>query len=389
MKLIAILLLIHILSLTGYGQAVDSVRIDRDTTQFNTSNAFLFTHGNYETFNNSFITGSSFAVIRSQDNPRIYVDGIPMNPMISTNTYFADYLGGMNLLSYDIEKARIKTLANGSRINAGQYNNSIDFKTFDVKRGKTACQFEVNHFTAFTYQDIETPGYSTLTNVNVQQGFNKFGYRASFSNGFMNDYLPENGLQRYSGNVKLNYQPIKAISLAGFIDYSNFKDFKREADHLDETMPTNEEYGLNNGSGKNALKSNRLFTYVNADITLTKGMSVYGKWAQVNTADQAERYIFFNYKYSDGYYWIGDFNNNDYKDQSTYKDVGIRFVQSINKNALFNFNIGYSQNNHHYDSKHLFYLILQSGGLSGGNIILDAVTREKVFYTSLKLSNKF
>lgn len=388
MKLFRILLLIHFLSMTVYGQQMDSIRINHDTICFTTPNAFYFNHQNYETFNNSFITGSSFAVIRSQDNPRIYVDGIPMNPMIFTNTHYTDYLGGMNLLSYDIEKVMIKTLAHESRINAGQYNNSMDFKTFDVKPGKTKSQFEVNHFTAFTYQDIENRGYSTLTNVNVQQGFKKFGYRASFSNGYMNDYLPENGLQRYSGNVKLNYQPFKAISLAGFIDYSNFKDFKREADHLDETMNSDviPGYTFFNGSGKNTLKATRLFAYINADLTLAKGMTVYGKWAQVNTGDHAERYIFFNWDNFDGPSYIGNYEYNDCKDRSTYSDIGFRWIHPIKKNGLINFNIGYSINDHHYDRNQENYNFIGEGFRSPYNT--KPVTIEKVFYTSLKISTK-
>lgn len=227
MKFFKLFLLLNLPVFVVSGQDVDTTLIKSDSLEFRTTNAFLIPRKNYETFNNSFITGNSVATIRSQDNPKILIDGIPINPILLNNTDYNEFLGHMHLLSYDIQSVDVNTLQNDSRIVSGNYNNAISFNTSDIQLGKRAYQFEVNNFTSLAYQDFDTLGYSTIFNLKVQKSYDKFGYRVSLNNGYQNDYIPENGLQRFGGNLKLKYNPFKALVLSGFLDYTQFKDFKR------------------------------------------------------------------------------------------------------------------------------------------------------------------
>jgi hypothetical protein len=211
MKFLKLFLLLNLLSIVVSGQDFDTTLIELDTSKFRTTNAFLIQQKNYETFNNSFITGNSSAIIRSQDNPKILLDGIPINPILINNTHYTEFLGQMHLLSYDIQGVSVHTLKNDNKIVSGNYNNAISFNTNEIKLGNNLPQFEVNNFTTLAYQDFDSTGFSTIFNFKAQKSFEKFGYRLSLTNGFQNDYIPEDGLQRYEGNLKLKYKPTKRM----------------------------------------------------------------------------------------------------------------------------------------------------------------------------------
>ena len=211
-------------------QVADSSFQKSETNRFSTPNGFIVTKSKLELFNSSFITGNAYAIIRNQDNPKIFVDGIPVNPIFGSNVPFQEFIGDMNFLSFDLQDISTETLRSGNNIVSGTHNNSVKFITHEIKLNSKGPQFELNNFTSVEYQDKDTLGFSTLNNFNFQQGFEKFGYRFSIINGFLNDYIPENGLQRYGGNLKLKYEPFKKVSLNGFIDYTKFQSFKCRPD---------------------------------------------------------------------------------------------------------------------------------------------------------------
>jgi hypothetical protein len=367
MKFFNIFLLLNLLSIIISGQTLDTIKID--TSRIRTTNAFLIQQKNYETFNNSFITGNSSAIIRSQDNPKILMDGIPLNPILVNNTHYTEFLGQMHLLSYDIQGVNVHTLQNEDKIISGNYNNVISFNTNDIKLGHNSPQFEVNNFTTLAYQDFDSIGFFTIFNFKAQKSFEKFGYRLSLNNGFQNDYIPENGLQRYGGNLKLKYDPIKQILFTGFLDYSNFKDFKR--------------------TGDNYLKSNRLLTYINADITLTDWLLLYGRYSLNNVSDITERDLYY-----DGEYWNGEqynesyFERNNYRYASSYFDIGLNFKKVIVRNTFINLKLGYNLNRLKYFNEIETDYHHSNGNFGNSKYKSEPEETEKVLYTALKFKNK-
>lgn len=370
MKFFKLFLFLNLLSIVISGQDIDTSFIQLDTVKFRTTNAFLIQQKNYETFNNSFITGNSSTIIRSQDNPKILIDGILLNPILLNNTHYTEFLGQMHLLSYDIQGVNVHTIQNEDKIVSGNYNNVINFNTNDIKLGNNLLQFEVNNFTTLAYQDFDSIGFSTIFNFKVQKSFEKFGYIFSLNNGFQNDYIPENGLQRYGGNLKLKYNPIKQILFTGFLDYTNFQDFKR--------------------SGDNNLKSNRLLTYVNADISLTEWLLLYGRYSLNNVSDISEREL--NY---DGEYWNGEqynesyFEKNNYKYASSYFDIGLNFKKVLVRNTFINLKLGYNLNKLKYFNEIETDYYHSNGSSSIWKYKSEPEETEKVFYTALKLQNKY
>lgn len=340
---------------------MDTASISTDTTRFSTPNPFVMRVNNYETFNNSFITGNSYALIRSEDNPQILLDGIPMNPWIGYNTHYAEFLGSMNVLSYDLQQAEVTTLQSNGRIISGSYNNAINFKTYELMLGKSSPKFAVNNFSTIDYQDFDTLGLSTVINISARQSFKKLGYRLSVNNGFQNDYIPKNGLQRYGGNLKFKYQPHESVMLNCFVDFTSFLGFKRE---------------------DNVLKSNRLISYLDADITLTKSITLHGKYSLNNVSDFSERYLFNGEAYGRNYH-----NKLEYRYRTSYSHVGLSFHEKIMEKANLNVDFGYSNLKVNYINERETFN--GSGdGYTFNSRYAKASPGEQTLYASFKLSNK-
>ena len=370
MRVVILFILLNFVSFIASGQTSDTTFVELDTTKFRTVNPFLLNQANYEGINNSFITGSAIATIRSQDNPLVLIDDIPINHR--NNTATTEYLGLMNFLTFDIQGVSVQTLRNEDRIISGDNNNSISYSTDDIILGKDSAQFEVNNFTSLSYQDFDTIGYSTIFNFSAKKSYDKIGYRLSLNNGFQNDFFPENGIQRYGGNVKLKYNPVEAVLLTGFLDYTNFNDFKR--------------------TGDNTLKSNRLFSYINADISLTDWFTLYGKYSRHTLSERMERvfnndFLFFGDILDENYN-----EKNNYNYASSYFDIGLDLNREIVNNTFINFKLGYNQNNLDYSGeKETDYIISDTSSDISRDYFNSRWNRfeaEKVIYTSLKLQNK-
>jgi hypothetical protein len=370
MKFLKLFLLLNLLSIVVSGQDFDTTLVELDTSKFRTTNAFLIQQKNYETFNNSFITGNSSAIIRSQDNPKILIDGIPINPILINNTHYTEFLGQMHLLSYDIQGVSVHTLKNDNKIVSGNYNNAISFNTNEIKLGNNLPQFEVNNFTTLAYLDFDSTGFSTIFNFKAQKSFEKFGYRLSLNNGFQNDYIPENGLQRYGGNLKLKFKPTKRMLFTGFLDYTNFQDFKR--------------------TGDNNLKSNRLLTYINTDITITEWLLLYGRYSLNKVSDISERDL--NYV---GEYWNGEqysesyFEKINYKYASSFFDIGFCFNKKVVRNTRINLKLGYSLNNINYFNENETDYRHSNGNYGKSKYKSEPEETEKALYSSFELRNKY
>ena len=351
-------------------QVADSALQKTDSIRFQTSNGFIVKKNNFELFNSSFITGNAYGVIRSQDNPKISVDGIPVNPnLYNNNAPYPEFLGNMNLLSFDLEEVSCGTLISGNKIVSGTHNNAIEFKTTEIILNRKEPVFEFNNFTAFEYQGKDTLGYSTITNFNFQQGYEKFGYRFSIINGFHNDYISENGLQRYGGNFKLKYKPYKKISLNGFIDYTNFQSFKR--------------------TGENNLDADRLFTWATIDVDLTRGFQLYGKYAFKLVSDISQRNITDEWSWEEDYFYSEYYLEKiKYKYNNSFWDIGLNFKKSLTDNALINVNLGYYlSNNQHFGRFESYY---HNNHNSYAEYIskLEPKTKESLGYSSLNFKYK-
>lgn len=393
MKLLKLSLLLNFLSIIVFGQTPDTVSVKADTSQFRTTNAYLKLQKNYETFNNSFITGNSFATIRSQDNPKMLIDGIPINPILVKNTDYNEFLGHMHLLSYDIQSINFHTLQNDNKIVSGNYNNAISFNTSDIQLGKSAYHFEANNFTTLAYQDIDSKGYSTVFNFKAKKSYEKFGYRVSLNNGFQNDYIPNNGLQRYGGNLKLKYNPIKPLFITGFLDYTSFEDSKRSGERIQTSIESINGIDENNvqwnefliNIGENKLTSNRLFTYINADFDIAEWLAIYGKYSYKKVSDSSERYIENK---------IDNHSNETYDEKrnymvsSSYFDIGLRFKKLIEENTSINLAMGYNTNGLKYADETIKYYLYPQRSLSYLSNNWKPSETEKVLYSSLKLQNK-
>lgn len=116
MKSFNLIFLLSIFSIIVSAQSANTIIIKNDTTTFTTTNSFITYKTNYETLNNNFITGNSYATIRSQDNPRIFVDGMPINPIFINNLHYAEFLGSTHLLSYDLQNASVTALQANNKI---------------------------------------------------------------------------------------------------------------------------------------------------------------------------------------------------------------------------------------------------------------------------------
>lgn len=366
--------------------------VEPDTIAFKTTNAFLTHQKNYETFNNSFITGNSVATIRSQDNPKILIDGIPINPIFIDNTGYNEFLGHMHLLSYDIQDVNVNTFHNDYRIISGNYNNAISFHTSDIQLGESAYQFEANNFTSLAYQDFDSPGYSTVFNLKAQKSFEKFGYRVSLNNGFQNDYIPENGLQRYGGNLKLKYNPVKPLLLTGFVDYTHFEDSKWSGEKIQTSINSLVVIDENNmylddfffDVGENSLTSNRLFTYINADLDIADWLAIYGKYSYNKVSDSTKRYIEHEI---DGFPNVIYDEKRNYTVSSSYFDIGLNFKKLLEENTSVNLTIGYNKNGIKYEDKAIEFYRHSSRERYAPSLRKPTLT-EGVLYSSFKLQNK-
>src|SRR5690606_798565 len=257
------------------------------------------------------------------------------------NTGYNEFLGHMHLLSYDIQGVNIHTLQNDNKIVSGNYNNAINFNTSDIQLGKSAYQFEANNFTTLAYQDINSKGYSTIFNFKAKKSYEKFGYRVSLNNGYLNDYIPNNGLQRYGGNLKLKYNPIKPLTITGFLDYTNFEDSKRSGEKIPTSFKSLTVIDESNAYwddiffniGENNLTSNRLFTYINAHLDIADWLAIYGKYSYKKVSDSSKRYIeneidsLSNVIYDE---------KRNYTVSSSYFDIGLSFNKWIEENTSIN-----------------------------------------------------
>src|SRR5688500_5337256 len=95
------------------------------------TNSLLTPFKNFETINNSFITGSAIPFLRNQNNPLITIDGIPANPTLLVNLPYKEFVGYSHLLSYDVEALSVNTFSTDSRIASGRFSNSIILSTKD------------------------------------------------------------------------------------------------------------------------------------------------------------------------------------------------------------------------------------------------------------------
>jgi hypothetical protein len=231
-------------------------------------------------------------------------------------------------------------------------------------------------------------GYSTIFNFKVQKSYEKFGYRVSLNSGFQNDYIPNNGLQRYGGNLKLKYNPFKALVLTGFLDYTYFSDFKRSGEKFQDTIKSFFIEDIIINLGENKLTSNRLFTYINADLNLTEWLAIYGKYSYNSVSDSSERYLNFN-----GTNWNGNpysecyDEKRNYKYTSSYFDFGLNFNKLIEGNTFINFTLGYNRNGLKYsDAVYKYYR--KSSGYNYSYNKEEPTETEQAIYSALKLQNK-
>ena len=75
-------------------QSNDSIAFFRDSAYSSvTTNSLLTPHENFETINNSFITGSAIPFLRNQNNPLITIDDIPANPTLLINLPYKEFIG--------------------------------------------------------------------------------------------------------------------------------------------------------------------------------------------------------------------------------------------------------------------------------------------------------
>lgn len=369
MKLVVLIFYLGFIPFVVLGQGMDAERVVNDSTHLETSNAFIIHEKNYETVNNSFITGNSRVMIRSQSNPKLLLDGIPVNPILFNSLHYTEFQGSMHVLSFDMQNAGLNYLQHDDKIISGHYNNAISFKTQDIILGNYSPLFEVNSFSALNYQDIDKTGGSTILNFNVQQGFKNFGYRISFNNGFQNDYLPENGLQRYGSNIKLKYEPHEQISFTGFLDYTTIRDFGR--------------------SEVNIQKSNRLLAYINADAALTKWLSFFGKFGLNSLSDVSERVlnqeVFYgnDYQYTESY-----FRKNNFEYNSVYADFGFSLHREFEKNRFIKLKLGYSQNSTNYFDEIESNYQSSQGDYAKSWSKREPEDKERTGYVSLNISNE-
>ncbi|NME68044.1 TonB-dependent receptor [Flammeovirga aprica] len=372
MKFFNILFLFNLLSLVTLAYEPDSLNLNADTTEFKTSNAFLINESNYETFNNSFITGNATGVIRNQNNPQLMMDGIPINPYFTNNTHYNEFLGPMHLLAYDIQSLEMNTLENNNQIVSGNFNNAINFNTYDIQLGENAPKFEVNNLTSLEYQNSDTLGYSTVFNFKAEKSYDKFGYRLSLNNGYQDDYIVENGLQRFGGNIKLKHQLSERILLNGFIDYTNLK-------------------GLNRTEEKSAMLSKRLLSYLGTDISVTDALSLKSKYSINHVTDNAFRSITQSELYSyEGRIFDSFSSQNDYGYKSSFFDIGLQFNKINPKNNLFHWSAGFSQNKTKYsmNTQEKRYLY-GSDNVVRQSSKLNPEEKENTFYAKVKIQRNF
>lgn len=172
-------ILLNLCSTIIWGQNKDAITVKQDTTSFNNIHAFITYQQNYETYNNSFITGNSFATIRSQNNPKIFIDGMPINPLLINDLYYAEFLGSTHLLSFDLQNASVRALqansqivnSDGLPISEGIENydnyNTYRFNTIHKQIGFN-YQLKDNYVLGINYNKMSSL-YFPYNNINIYQ----------------------------------------------------------------------------------------------------------------------------------------------------------------------------------------------------------------------------
>lgn len=116
MKHFSFILLIITISAIVSAQNEDAIVQKNETVTFAILNSFVISNTDYETFNNNFVSSSFITAIKSQSSPKIFIDGIPVNPIFANNLNYAEFLGNIHLLSYDLQNERVSTLQTNNRI---------------------------------------------------------------------------------------------------------------------------------------------------------------------------------------------------------------------------------------------------------------------------------
>ena len=349
----------------SYGQRADTLK-NNDNLDSIPSNELIIKNKSYETLNNSPLTGSAFYFIRSQDNPLITIDGIPVDPTILNKLPYIEYLGNPHLLPSDIAKININTIAHNSKIVSGIHNGAVGLQTEEIKLGYSHGEYSFSNFTSLNFQDISQTGFSTITNLKIKKAYNKFAYRLSLSNGFHEEFRPNNGLKRFSGNIKVKYKPFSNTNITGFVDFSNFSDFKR--------------------TGNNNFKSNRIFSYVKVDSKIFNWAEIYGDISLNNQNEKLKRELLSVTEYDT----INKLYDKGYSVNTIYSDIGIRLNPKVSKYFKTALSLGYSINN--IDNQSNFSVESQRSTTDYYSYYTkepEITSKESKAYLSAKIFNKY
>jgi hypothetical protein len=357
-------------------QSNDSIAFFRNSTYSSvTTNSLLSPHNNFETINNSFITGSAIPFLRNQNNPLITIDGIPANPTLLVNLPHKEFIGYPHLLSYDVEALGVNAFSTDSKIVSGRFSNSVSLGTKDISSKGEAMKFFVNNFSSINYQRSDTLGFSIINNAGVEKSGERISYRVSLTNGYHNVFIPNNGLKRNSANLKLQFRPIKNTTVTGFVDYSSFRDYKRAVTDY--------------------FNADRLFTYLSLNSQLSKRLEIYARASIYNSNDDMgfelrEEHVYQPYPtqtpWSETLYYT---YNADYINRSTYYDGGFRLNFLKHPKAQSTFEIGYNRQEieeqnaiMNYDER------LPNGSYSRSSAETKLATTENKYYGNITLDHR-
>jgi len=354
-------------NLVAYENTSDTIFTVKDTNQVTTPNSLLFQYPNYETLNNSYVLGGGVSFIRSQENPLITIDGLPTNPIIFKYLPFNEYLFPPSILSFDLEETAINTNIYESKIISGYHNNSINLKTSEIHYGISKAKINANNYSSINFIDLDKVGCSIINNLNIYKPFNKVTFRLSLSNGCMNSFIPNEGLKRYGGNIKLKLKLLPKTNLIGYFDFTNFNDFRR--------------------TGKNSFKSDRIFSYLKFNSELTNWLEIIGISGISSLKEDFNREIISTYLNP---FMPDDVNNasynlnNNYHSKSYQSDLSLRFKYNFENFLYFSVVAGINANS----SKYPCHIISDfrsptSQRFASGNFNLETTEQKKYFSTNL------
>ena len=150
-----------------------------------------------------------------------------------------------------------------------------------------------------------------------------------------------------------------------------------------ETMKRIGQYEIIIPSG-NIHKSNRLFTYINADLALSESLLLYGKYSYNSVADTSKRILdYTRTNWSGNSYEETYLENRFYKYTSSYFDMGLNYKELINENTAINLSLGISRNRLNY-SDESYTATFSSKSYSQR----EPEETEKALYSAIKLQNK-